>query len=69
MSQDDSTFDDLAHWGYKLIKKFFLLTWQINVLLMAWVKIKNWVINGLTEKRYCKKQKENIAKKKLLSII
>ena len=69
MSQDDSTFDDLVHWGYKLIKKVFLLTWQINVLLMAWVKIKNWVINGLTEKRYCKKLKENIEKKKLLSII
>ena len=69
MSQDDSTFGDLAHWGYKFIKKVFLLTWKINVLLMAWGKIKNWVINGLTEKRYCKKQKENILKKKLLSII
>ena len=43
------------------MKKIFLLGRQINV----W----KWVINGLTENKSWKKQKEAILKKKLLSII
>ena len=67
-----SNFDDysispkirqiLLHWSYKLTEKgFFLLSWQINV--------QKGLITGLTEKKSCKKQKKDILKKKLLSII
>ena len=43
------------------LKKIFLLTRQINV--------EKRVIGGLKEKKSCKKQKKDILKKKLLSII
>ena len=43
------------------LKNIFLLTQKINI----W----EWVITGLTEKKFCKKQKKDLLKKKLLSII
>ena len=52
----------LLHWGYKLAEKdFCYLTWQII--------IKKLVITGLTDDKSCIKQKKDILKKKLLSII
>ena len=51
----------LLHWGYELIEKKFLLTWQTNV--------EKWAIISLTDNKSCKKQKKDILKEKLLSII
>ena len=67
----DSKFNDysispkikqvLLHWGYELTEKDFLLICQTN--------IQKWVSTGLADKKSCKKQKKDILKKKLLSII
>ena len=67
----DSKFNDysispkikqvLLHWGYELTEKDFLLICQTN--------IQKWVTTSLTDKKSCKKQKKDILKKKLLSII
>ena len=44
--------------------------WEIRIELWV-VKLiyKKWIITGLIDKKSCKKQKKNILKKKLLSIM
>ena len=61
IKEADSKFNDYSHWSYELTEKDFFIDLTNKCIKMSYY----W----FTENKSCKKQKRDILKKKLLSII